>query len=180
MFDSFSAIADLQAKWHTLKDLDRAAAVQPIIHSGVSRRSLATALNCSEPLIRRLLLTLEASPQDRALARQGAISTNELVRRVKTTITPREAKQPENLELKRAISARQGARTILEWLAEESFIGPYNKQIIAEAQRILMQGEQPGTLPQLSDDLSSKRSFEASNRSRRKTTSASLITMPAG
>ncbi len=36
-----SAIADLQARWHTLQDLDRASALLPLLRAGISRRNLA-------------------------------------------------------------------------------------------------------------------------------------------
>jgi hypothetical protein len=55
MINASPAIADLQARWHSLLDPDRALAILPIIRSGVSRRKLAGYLNCSPSLIRRLM-----------------------------------------------------------------------------------------------------------------------------
>ena len=81
------AIANLQAKWHILKDLDRAEAVLTIHKSGVSLRGLAKFLNCSHSLLRHLLRAFEASPEDLALARSGQITTHELARRSTATRT---------------------------------------------------------------------------------------------
>lgn len=79
----YSAVADIQAKWHTLPDFERAQAILPIIRAGVSRRGLAQCLHTSEGTIRTLLLILEADRQDQELFRRGEISRRELLRRVK-------------------------------------------------------------------------------------------------
>ena len=79
---SFS-VADLQSQWHKLPDLDRARAVYEIKQSGVSTRQIALQLHLSESLLRHLLSALLAPREDRFLASQGKISTNELVRRHK-------------------------------------------------------------------------------------------------
>jgi lambda repressor-like predicted transcriptional regulator len=78
-----SAVADLQSKWPTLHNLDRAKAVYAIHQAGTSLRELAKVLNRSESLLRHLLAALQAPPAHRNLARQGKISFNELVRRSK-------------------------------------------------------------------------------------------------
>lgn len=78
-----SLIANLRERWHLLHDIDRALAVREMIHLGVSRRRLARKMGFSEGLIRHLLMALEAAPSDLELARQNAISTNELVRRAR-------------------------------------------------------------------------------------------------
>jgi hypothetical protein len=80
MSSLYSAVTDLQATWHTLRDLERARAIRPIIRAGVSRRQLSTALNVSEGTLRNLLLTLEADPEDQDLFHRGVISRRELTR----------------------------------------------------------------------------------------------------
>jgi integrase len=87
MNTSRSAIADLQAKWHILHDLDRGRAVYAIQQDGTSIREIARTINCGESLLRRLLLAIQAPVEDRSLARQGKITTNELVRRAKAAGT---------------------------------------------------------------------------------------------
>src|ERR1039458_8694604 len=96
---SSSAVADLQGKWHTLHDLDRARAVYAIHQAGVSLRELAKALNCSPSLLGHLLAALQASALDRTLAREGKISTRELARRARATGIRRAARHREALEL---------------------------------------------------------------------------------
>ncbi len=78
------AISSLRENWHHLHDVDRALAVREIIQLGVSRRRLAREIGISEGLFRHLLKALEAAPSDIELARQNAISTNELVRRARS------------------------------------------------------------------------------------------------
>lgn len=82
-----SAIADLQEKWHTLHNHERALAVRPIIQAHVSRRQLAAAMGVAEGTIRNLLLILEGDPVDLESFLQGDISQNELIRR-NTSIQP--------------------------------------------------------------------------------------------
>jgi lambda repressor-like predicted transcriptional regulator len=77
------AIAELQAGWHTLVDLDRGRAVFNIHRKGTSLRELARKLSCNESLLRRLLKAIQAPVEDQLLARQGTITTNELIRRAK-------------------------------------------------------------------------------------------------
>ena len=49
---SSSAVADLQAHWFKLSDLDRARAVFSIKQSGISIRNIARQLHLSESLLR--------------------------------------------------------------------------------------------------------------------------------
>jgi len=69
------AIADLQSRWHTLNDLDRAQAIKSIYQSGMSLRNLASRLNCSPSLLTHLLQAAQAPIEDQVLARQGELST---------------------------------------------------------------------------------------------------------
>jgi hypothetical protein len=142
-----SAVADLQSQWHSLHDLDRASAVFAIHRTGTSLRELAKALNCSDSLLRRLLCALQALPEDRYLARKGKISTNELVRRSKAAGIRRSSMHREAREFERAQAARQGCRTICDWLAAEQVSGPYGEQIVEEARRLFAQAEQDGKFP---------------------------------
>jgi lambda repressor-like predicted transcriptional regulator len=147
MSNPSSAVADLQSQWHTLHDLDRARAVYAIHQAGTSLRELAKALNCSDPLLRHLLAALQAPPADRALARQGKISTNELVRRSKAAGICRSSMHREAREFERTQAARQGCRTICNWLATERISKPYGEQIVDEARRQLAMAGMTGKFP---------------------------------
>jgi hypothetical protein len=142
------AIADLQKRWHTLTDADRAASILPLIESGVSQRRVARALNCSEALIRRLVGLLKAEPEDLELARRCVISTNELARRAKQSEFRRAADHQRGLELKRAQTAANGTTTVLHWLAADPSRRGNAEQIIEEARFKLSLAEQTGGLPQ--------------------------------
>lgn len=137
MASSSPAIAELQARWHTLQDLDRAYALLPIIESGESRRNLARALNCSESLLRHLLHTLHAAPEDRELARHGSISTNELVRRGRGRVQQTEPGTERALISSRITDAQQGAAIILDWLKAEPARAYYAYAIIQQAIAVL-------------------------------------------
>jgi transposase-like protein len=142
-----SAVANLQSQWHSLHDLDRAKAVFAINQSGISIREIARHLNCSEPLLRHLIAALQAPPADRFLARQGEISTNELVRRSKAAEIRRSSTHREAREFERIRASRQGCKTICGWLADEQVSGPYGEQIVDEARRQLANAEQDGKFP---------------------------------
>ena len=144
---SSSAVADLQGKWHTLHDLDRARAVYMIHQTGVSLRELAKALNCSPSLLGYLLVALQAPATDRALARDGRISTRELTRRARTTGIRRATRHREALELDRERAALVGRQAILNWLAAENIFSSYGEQIVEEARWSLAIAEQTGKLP---------------------------------
>ena len=113
-------IHQLQNNWAKLGDLDRAKAVKTIHRSGMSIRNIATQLNCSDALLRHLLIALDAPIEDRVLAREGKISTNELVRRAKAAGLRHEAQHHEEVALDRERAARQAAKKIMNWLAGNS------------------------------------------------------------
>jgi transposase-like protein len=142
-----SAVADLQSQWHTLHDLDRARAVHAIHQDGASLRELANALNCSDSLLRHLLTALQAPPADRSLARQGKISTNELVRRSEAAGIRRSSMHREAREFERTQASRQACRTICNWLGAEQMSGPYGEQIVDEARRQLAIAGMTGKFP---------------------------------
>jgi lambda repressor-like predicted transcriptional regulator len=141
------AISDLQSKWYTLHDLDRAAAVLALTKSGISVRGLADRLHLSESLLRRLLCALQALPEDRYLARKGKISTNELVRRSRAAGIRRSSMHREAQEFERAQAACQGCRTICDWLADEGISSSYGEQIVDETWRQIAMAEWTGKLP---------------------------------
>lgn len=147
MTTSSSAIVDLQNKWHTLHDLDRARAVYAIHQAGVSLRELAKALNCSPSLLGHFLTALQAPAADRSLAREGKLSTRELARRAKVAGTRRTARLREALEFERAQASLLGRRAICDWMAAENISGSYGEQIIDEARWSLALAEQVRKLP---------------------------------
>jgi hypothetical protein len=51
MNNASPAVADLQSKWHTLNDLDRARAVSAIQLAGTQIYRIAFCLNCSESML---------------------------------------------------------------------------------------------------------------------------------
>jgi transposase len=140
-------ITELKLQWKSLHDLDRARAVHAIHQNGTSLRKLAKALDCSLTLLRHLLKALQATPEDRALARQRKISTSKLVRRSKATEAQRAAKDREALERKRTQAANKGCEVICDWLEKERLSGVYGEQVINEAWRELVNAEQSGKLP---------------------------------
>lgn len=147
MISPIPAITDLHIQWHILLDLDRAEAVSTIHQAGVSLRSLAKALNCSDGLLRHLLHALQASPEDLALARLGNISTWELARRSVANrkglgLTPPEASASEIEE-----SSIRWHNTVRNWFREQSLSDPYALQVAKEAHCLLLNAEQAGRLP---------------------------------
>jgi hypothetical protein len=112
--------------------MDRALAVREIIQLGVSRRRLAPEIGFSEGLLRHLLKALEARPTDIELAGKNAISTNELVRRVRGT--SKQFSDPEkSSEMESAESGpvttnpTEVSRQLLDWLATDN--GPRRMRI---------------------------------------------------
>jgi lambda repressor-like predicted transcriptional regulator len=139
-------ISDLQSKWDTLGDLDRARAVRAIYKNGTSLRELAKALKRSPSLLRHLLEALGAPPEDQLLARQGELTTNELVRRSKAAGIARATRQREALELERTQASLKGCKAIWDWLRGEGFSGPLGAQIVGEARQTLAVNEENKTL----------------------------------
>ncbi len=147
MLDVSAAISNLQSKWHDLKDLDRARAVYAIHQAGTSLRALAKELNSSESQLRHLLTALQAPAEDRLLAQQGKISTNELVRRARAAGARRSAKHREALALQTIQDASEACRKICQWLIEEGIPRSYGEQIVAEAREKLAGAELTRKMP---------------------------------
>jgi len=145
--DNASAIADLQQKWPSLHDVNRASAVHAIYQAGTSLRYLAKALNCSLTLIRNLNTAAQAPPLDRVRAGKGQINTRELVRRSRAAATLRAKQDREEHERDSVRAAHEGSRLICDWLQEEKLSGAYGEQTIDEARRLLAMAEQDGNLP---------------------------------
>lgn len=140
-------ITELKAQWSQLCDLDRARAVRSIKQSGLSTREIAHQLCCSESYLRHLLIGLLASREDRVLARNGKISTRELVRRVKAAGLEQEIKHQEAHKLKQVRASVQACKAICDWLVSEDIGGPEAELIIDETRRYLFDAEQSKKLP---------------------------------
>jgi len=142
-----SAAAELKAKWHELSDLDRAKAVRDLKQSGLSTRAVALEIAASEASLRRLLEALQAPIIDQVLAREGKISTNELIRRAKTAKVILTEKQREALNLKRERQSLKGSKTICDWLISEEVPTNWGEQIVGEARRFLIDAEESKQFP---------------------------------
>jgi len=145
--DTASAIADLQEKWPTLLDLDRARAVHKTHQAGASFRTLARALNCSASLLRHLNLAAQAPPLEQVLARQGRISIRELARRAKDNLALRADKEHKALERQRMQACQDVCRSICDWLAQERLFKSDGELIINDSRRQLADAEASGQLP---------------------------------
>jgi hypothetical protein len=140
-----SSIAQLQSDWFKFSDLDRAGAVLAIKKTGISIRSIATQLHLSESLLRHLLQALQASASDQDLARQGKISTNELVRRGKAGMRP--AKHHRTLAIDRDRETHEAADLIWDWLLQTELFGPAREAIVKEGQRKFLIMKEAGLHP---------------------------------
>jgi hypothetical protein len=130
---SSPSIAQLQSDWFGFSDLDRAIAVRALKQTGLSARSIAAQLHFSEALLRHLLQALLAPAGDQDLAREGKISTNELVRRAKAGMRPN--KNHEMLTIDREREIRVAADLIDDWLPHAQLFGPALAMIVKEVQR---------------------------------------------
>jgi hypothetical protein len=92
-------------------------------------------------------MAIQAPVGDQLLARQGTISTSELIRRGRAAGIRHTANQHEALEFERAQAAVRGSKTICDWLAKERVSGGYGEQILCEAQRQLADAEQTNRFP---------------------------------
>jgi len=142
-----SALANLKSEWHALNDPDRGRAVLAIRRDGTSIRELAREMNCAESLLRHLLVAIQAPTEDRLLARDGKISTNELVRRARAAGIRRSAKHREAREFERAQAAVKASKVICGWMVQERLSGPFCESIIRDAQRQLAEAEQTKRFP---------------------------------
>ena len=147
--EASAALADLKKKWPGLKnDLQRGKKLNDVHKLQVSTRTLAQALGCSATRIRNLIAADRAPLEDRFLARNGEISTRELLRRSKQAEAKRKAKDGAVLDKKRTTDAQKGAKVICEWLGTKLGFAGSREQVIDETRRILDRERANGTLPQ--------------------------------
>jgi hypothetical protein len=145
------AISQLKTRWHILPDFERAQALLPIIRAGVSRRVMAEVLNINEGTVRNVLLILEAGEADLASFRHGAISRNELIRRVRGTSQQRPAPDdgcehgPTDLEPELMRNPAAVSREILHWLAADQLRASSASLILRKALERLGRAAEAGT-----------------------------------
>jgi hypothetical protein len=140
------SIAQLQSDWFGFSDLDRARAVLAIKQTGISTRQVAAQLRLSESLLRHLLLALRAPVCDQDLARQGKISTNELVRRVEAGLR-QPVKGRETPAIDRDREVRIAADLISDWLLQTKLFVPAREMIVKEVQREFRNMKEAGRHP---------------------------------
>ena len=139
------SIAQLQSDWFKFSDLERAGAVLAISQTGISIRKIAAQLQLSESLLRHLLRALQAPAGDQDLARQGTISTNELVRRAKDRLQP--TNHHETLTIDRDREIRIAADLICNWLLQTKLFGPAREMVVKEVRRKLTTMKEAGLHP---------------------------------
>jgi hypothetical protein len=139
------SITQLQSDWFGFCDLDRAIAVRALKQTGISVRSIAGQLHFSESLLRHLLNALLAPARDQALAREGKISTNELVRRAKAFLHP--TKHHETLTIDRDRETRKATDLVCDWLLQTDLFGPALEMIVTEVQRKFRMMKEAGLHP---------------------------------
>jgi transposase-like protein len=137
----------LQSDWFKFSDLDRARAVLAINQTGISTGKVAAQLQLSESLLRHLLQALQAPVQDRDLARQGKISTNELVRRARAADLRRSPDNSEALALERTEETLKAADLICDWLLQTQLFGPARKMIVKEVRHKFITVKEAGLHP---------------------------------
>jgi len=138
------SIVQLQSDWFVFSDLDRARAVLAIHKTGISIRSVAAHLLLSESLLRHLLQALQAPDSDQDLARQGKISTNELVRRAQAGL--RSTQPHETLTIDRDQEIRVAADLICDWLLQSQLCGPAREAIVREVRHTFITMKEAGLL----------------------------------
>lgn len=142
-----AAVDQLKHDWPHISDLDRAKAVADLRRSGLSIRYIARRIERSASLLSHLLRALLAPAADLALALQGKLTTNELVRRAEAYASRRQAERRETAQVERAEAARRGADAICEWLSKERVYGPDGVQIIEDIRHDFADMELTGRIP---------------------------------
>ena len=126
-------VADLQSRWCSLHDLDRAQAIKSIHQSGVSLRAPSSSLNCSPSLLTHLLHAGQARPEDCLLARQGMLSTRALARRARTVGARRTAIHREEIAYERELAELRFSQAIGRWLDEEGVESADRERVVEQA-----------------------------------------------
>jgi len=147
MKDTTAAISNLKSQWQTHHDLDRARDIERIHKAGISLRSLARELDCSESLLRRLIEARHAPFEDLVLARKNKTSTNELVRRSRAAGTHREEKQAEDLKRKQTRESIAGGKTVCDWIRSQGLSKACGVNVVTETRDWLHTKEQSKQLP---------------------------------
>lgn len=143
-----TTVEDLRAQWTTLHDLDKAESIKRIQKGGTSIRSLAKELGLSTESHLRYLLTAAKAPMpDRILARQGKISTRELVERSKRAAKAEAEKKRVSEQEKRVKESKIWSTRICRWLQEQDLAWAHQENVIEETQRELMLADISGDLP---------------------------------
>ena len=140
-------VADLQSRWCSLHDLDRAQAIKSIHQSGVSLRALSSSLNCSPSLLTHLLHAGQAPPEDCLLARQGMLSTRALARRARTVGARRTAIHREEIAYERELAALRFSQAIGRWLDEEGVESADRERVVEQAAVLSSPGVMKGARP---------------------------------
>ena len=94
-----------------------------------------------------MLIAIQAPVEDRFLASQGKVTTNELARRGRAAGIRRSEKQHEAREFERTQASLRGSRTICDWLVQGKWSGGFGEQIVCEAQRELALAERTNQFP---------------------------------
>ncbi len=109
----------------------------------MSLRELAPHLNCSPSLLSYLLRAARASAEDRELARSGAISTRELVRRTGSSAARARSIHGEAIAFDCECAAVQAGQAITNWFDEEKVASADRQQVIAQACSYQASAEMP-------------------------------------
>lgn len=133
MSTTFGIIEDLKMNWSRLSDPEKADRLVRIASTEISGRKLAMLLGRSESLLRHIKTMATATAADRELVRQGKLSTRAFVARTATS--------------RRSIVCLREAIEILEWCRSQPLLDCDICQVIGEAQRILADCTEAGTLP---------------------------------
>jgi len=131
-FDLFQAVTDLRSGWQTLHDIEKAALVAAILAAGMRGRTLAKAVGCSEGSIRRLHVISTATAEEKDLARRGALSTNQLVKQVKSRREDQSRLHRQARAAEHRAAAEHAAKKIVTWLTAE-LSSAYAEQVLDEA-----------------------------------------------
>jgi hypothetical protein len=149
MFDLYEAVADLQCGWQTLPDVDKGEKIAVILKHGTSGRTLASALKCDEKQVRNFAKIASTTDRDKAQAREGAISTRELVRRANMREQRHAVAAIKRAKANREKRALSACENVLSWFIVER-LGPADaEQIVDRTREHLVACEMEGSLPKM-------------------------------
>ena len=115
--------------------------------AGTSLRALAKGLNCSPTLISDLNVAAQAPLPDLILARQGKISTRELVRRAKAAVARNASQAQHALDRARNERAEEVAKAIRDLIARLQWTGGFGESVVTEARFFLVNAEAQQQIP---------------------------------